>query len=112
MGILEPLQEPLAEVRERLQIRGMDSRTSTNFRDKARMKEVFAEADIPCARHRLCASVDEQCPGLRHHRLIHPDCEIVAQHVHKIWTRILRGRCRHCKRDQDAQDRGPQARTG
>jgi hypothetical protein len=59
MGILEPLQEPLAEVRERLQIRGMDSRTSTNFRDKARMKEVFAEADIPCARHRLCASVDE-----------------------------------------------------
>jgi len=59
LGILEPLQEPLAEVRELLQIRGMDSRTSTNFRDKARMKEVFAAADIPCARHRLCASVDD-----------------------------------------------------
>ncbi|MCK5941369.1 MAG: ATP-grasp domain-containing protein [Planctomycetes bacterium] len=59
LGILEPLQEPLAEVREHLQIRGMDSRTSTNFRDKARMKHVFANADIPCARHRLCASVDE-----------------------------------------------------
>lgn len=59
LGILEPLQEPLAEVRELLQIRGMDSRTSTNFRDKARMKEVFAAADIPCARHRLCGSVDE-----------------------------------------------------
>ena len=59
LGILEPLQEPLAEVRERLQIRGMDSRTSTNFRDKARMKEVFAAADIPCARHRLCGSIDE-----------------------------------------------------
>ncbi|MEC7726742.1 MAG: ATP-grasp domain-containing protein [Planctomycetota bacterium] len=59
MGILEPLQEPLAEVRERLQIRGMDSRTSTNFRDKARMKAVFADAGIPCARHRLCSSIDE-----------------------------------------------------
>jgi phosphoribosylaminoimidazole carboxylase (NCAIR synthetase) len=59
LGILEPLQEPLAEVREHLQIRGMDSRTSTNFRDKARMKDVFANADIPCARYRLCASVDE-----------------------------------------------------
>lgn len=59
LGILEPLQEPLAQVRERLQIRGMDSRTSTNFRDKSRMKKVFAAADIPCARHRLCSSVDE-----------------------------------------------------
>ena len=59
LGILEPLQEPLAQVRELLQIRGMDSRTSTNFRDKSRMKKVFAAAEIPCARHRLCASVDE-----------------------------------------------------
>lgn len=59
MGILEPLQEPLAEVREQLGIRGMDALTATNFRDKARMKEVFAAAKIPCAGHRLCASVDE-----------------------------------------------------
>jgi hypothetical protein len=59
LGILEPLQEPLAEVRELLQIRGMDSRTSTNFRDKARMKDVFSAASIPCARHRLCASVED-----------------------------------------------------
>ena len=58
MGILEPLQEPLAEVRDGCN-RGMDSRTSTNFRDKARMKEVFADAGIPCARHRLCSSIDE-----------------------------------------------------
>ncbi len=59
LGILEPLQEPLAQVREHMGIRGMDSRTSSNFRDKARMKDVFAAAGIPCARHRLCASVDE-----------------------------------------------------
>ncbi|HEB53310.1 MAG TPA: ATP-grasp domain-containing protein, partial [bacterium] len=58
-GVLEPLQEPLAEVRERLQIRGMDAGTAANFRDKARMKEVFAQHGIPCARHRLCASTDE-----------------------------------------------------
>jgi hypothetical protein len=59
LGILEPLQEPLAEVREKLAIRGMASETASNFRDKARMKEVFAKAQIPCARHRLCASMDE-----------------------------------------------------
>ena len=59
LGILEPLQEPLAVVRERLGIRGMASQTATNFRDKSRMKEVFAKAEIPCARHRLCASMED-----------------------------------------------------
>ena len=57
LGILEQLQEPLAEVRERLNIRGMDATTSSKFRDKALMKEVFGKAGIPCAGHRLCASV-------------------------------------------------------
>ena len=59
LGILEPLQEPLAEVREQLGIRGMDSRTARNFRDKAHMKELFGAAGIPCARHRLCATEDD-----------------------------------------------------
>lgn len=59
LGILEPLQVPLAEVRERLRIRGMDATTARNFREKARMKDVFAAHDIPCARHRLCASAEE-----------------------------------------------------
>lgn len=59
LGILEPLQVPLAEVRERLRIRGMDSAAARNFREKARMKEVFAAHDIPCARHRLCGTVAE-----------------------------------------------------
>jgi formate-dependent phosphoribosylglycinamide formyltransferase (GAR transformylase) len=57
LGILEPLQEPLAVVREQLRIRGMDSATARNFRDKARMKDLFAASDLPCARHRLCATV-------------------------------------------------------
>jgi hypothetical protein len=59
LGILEPLQEPLAVVRERLRIRGMDSATARNFRDKARMKDLFLAHDLPCARHRLCSSVAE-----------------------------------------------------
>ncbi|HLQ38206.1 MAG TPA: ATP-grasp domain-containing protein [Planctomycetota bacterium] len=56
LGILEPLQVPLAEVRERLRIRGMAAATAHNFRDKARMKQLFEAHDIPCARHRLCSS--------------------------------------------------------
>lgn len=59
LGILEPLQEPLAAVREQLRIRGMDAATARNFRDKARMKDLFAAHDLPCARHRLCGSVAE-----------------------------------------------------
>ncbi len=59
LGVLEPLQEPLASVREVLRIQGMDRQTATNFRDKARMKDVLAEHGLPCARHRLCASLAE-----------------------------------------------------
>lgn len=59
LGILEPLQVPLAEVRERLRIRGMDATEARNFRDKARMKEILAANDLPCARHRLCASAED-----------------------------------------------------
>ena len=59
LGILEPLQEPLAAVRETLRIRGMDAATARNFRDKAVMKDLFASHDIPCARHRLCSTVAE-----------------------------------------------------
>ena len=52
LGVLEQLQEPLALVRERLQIRGMDLAEARNFRDKARMKDVLRAAGVPCARHR------------------------------------------------------------
>lgn len=59
LGILEPLQESLALVRERLHIRGMDAQTARNFRDKARMKDLFGAHQLPCARHQLCATLAE-----------------------------------------------------
>jgi hypothetical protein len=59
LGVLEQLQEPLAVVRERMQIRGMDLAEAQNFRDKARMKDVLREHGIGCARHRLCTTAAE-----------------------------------------------------
>jgi len=59
LGVLEQLQEPLAVVRERLQIRGMDLTEAANFRDKARMKDALRSAGLPCARHRLCKGTAE-----------------------------------------------------
>jgi hypothetical protein len=59
LGVLEQLQEPLADVRERLQIRGMDLAEARNFRDKARMKEALRAQGVPCARHRLCTTSEE-----------------------------------------------------
>lgn len=53
IGILEPLQVPMAEVRSRLGIRGMDPAEAHRFRDKAHMKEVLRENDLPCAGHLL-----------------------------------------------------------
>lgn len=59
VGILEQLQVPLAQVREKLGIRGMGVGTAQNFRDKARMKDVMRRAEVPCARHGLAANLEE-----------------------------------------------------
>lgn len=53
LGTLEELQVPLAQVREALGVPGLGVEAAKNFRDKARMKSVLAEAGLPCARHRL-----------------------------------------------------------
>lgn len=58
-GAYEQLQVPLAVAREALGISGMTVDAATNFRDKARMKTLLRGAGIPCARHRLAASVDD-----------------------------------------------------
>lgn len=58
LAALEQLQVPLAQVRERFGIAGMDVETARNFRDKARMKEVMRAAGVPCARHRLASSAE------------------------------------------------------
>ncbi|HUP60963.1 MAG TPA: hypothetical protein VNA69_11140 [Thermoanaerobaculia bacterium] len=47
----EQLQVPIAQVRGKLGIDGMREEVARNFRDKARMKELFDEAGLPCARH-------------------------------------------------------------
>jgi biotin carboxylase len=58
-GAFEQLQVPLAVVREALGIDGMSVEAATNFRDKARMKTLLRGAGLPCARHRLAASMDD-----------------------------------------------------
>ncbi len=59
LGTLEQLQVPLAQVREALGIDGLGVEAAQNFRDKARMKNVLRSHDVPCARHRLVATVPE-----------------------------------------------------
>lgn len=50
-GALEHIQVQLAEAREALGLPGLPAEAARNFRDKARMKDVFARAQLPCARH-------------------------------------------------------------
>ncbi len=53
VGILEPLQVQLAEVRQALGIAGTSPVTADLFRDKARMKDELRRHGLPCARHEL-----------------------------------------------------------
>jgi len=50
---LEQAQEPVAAACAELGLPGLSLNAARNFRDKSRMKEVLAAADLPCARHRL-----------------------------------------------------------
>jgi hypothetical protein len=56
LAVLEQLQVPVAQVRERFGIAGMDVATAVNFREKAQMKTVLRAAGVPCARHQLATS--------------------------------------------------------
>jgi hypothetical protein len=56
LGILEPLQVQLGEVRRALGVPGTDPATADLFRDKARMKDELRRKGLPCARHRLLRS--------------------------------------------------------
>jgi biotin carboxylase len=58
-AILENLQVPMAQVRERLDIGGIGVEVAEQFRDKAQMKSVFADAGIPCARNCRADSPEE-----------------------------------------------------
>jgi biotin carboxylase len=59
IGATEQLQVPMAEARLVLGIPGMDVDTAQNFRDKSRMKTIFFENGIPCARHALVNSLED-----------------------------------------------------
>lgn len=59
LGAVEQLQVPMAEVREQSGIAGMGVEAAKNFRDKDRMKTLFQQAGIPCARHQLVRSIAE-----------------------------------------------------
>lgn len=59
LGTLEELQVPLAEARAALRVPGLSIAAAENFREKSRMKQVFEQHGLPCARHRLCASREE-----------------------------------------------------
>ncbi|MEQ1745676.1 MAG: ATP-grasp domain-containing protein [Saprospiraceae bacterium] len=52
IGAVEALQVPLATARERLGVTGMSVEIALNFRDKQRMKDLFRQAGLPCARSR------------------------------------------------------------
>ncbi|MEO8707007.1 MAG: ATP-grasp domain-containing protein [Kofleriaceae bacterium] len=56
LGILEPLQVQLGEVRRALEVPGTNPETADLFRDKARMKDELRRHGLPCARHRLIRS--------------------------------------------------------
>jgi hypothetical protein len=56
LGILEPLQVQLGEVRRALGVHGTSAAPADLFRDKARMKEELRRHGLPCARHRLIRS--------------------------------------------------------
>jgi formate-dependent phosphoribosylglycinamide formyltransferase (GAR transformylase) len=59
LGILEPLQVQLAELRRALDVPGTDPDTADLFRDKARMKNELRKHGLPCARHSLVTSRDD-----------------------------------------------------
>jgi hypothetical protein len=56
LGILEPLQVQLGEVRRAMSVPGTSPDTADLFRDKARMKDELRRHGLPCARHRLLRS--------------------------------------------------------
>ncbi|MBA3822211.1 MAG: ATP-grasp domain-containing protein [Deltaproteobacteria bacterium] len=59
LGILEPLQVQLGEVRRALGVTGTTPETADLFRDKARMKDELRRHGLPCARHRLIRSWED-----------------------------------------------------
>lgn len=65
VGVLEPLQVPLAEARAHFKIPGTDPRTADLFRDKGKMKDALRAAGLPCARHKVITSLADAVSFVR-----------------------------------------------
>ncbi len=59
VGILENMQDALADVRAHFGLPGPTPATTARFRDKALMKTTLARAGLPVAEHRLLESADD-----------------------------------------------------
>lgn len=59
LGILENIQEQLAEVRQRLGLAGVQRDVARRFRDKGVMKLALEAAGLPCARHARVRSAED-----------------------------------------------------
>lgn len=59
VGATEQLQVPLAEARAELGVAGMSLTVAQNFRDKARMKQIFRAGGVPCAKYRRVLSDED-----------------------------------------------------
>ncbi|MEW5851571.1 MAG: ATP-grasp domain-containing protein [Myxococcota bacterium] len=59
IGVMEQVQESVAEARDRLDVPGLRLAQALNFRDKTRMKDLLRAADVPVARHRLVKTLEE-----------------------------------------------------
>lgn len=59
LGMLEQIQVPLGEIRDRLGVLGMGAAAANNFRDKSVMKSVLRDAGVPCARHTLATAAEQ-----------------------------------------------------
>lgn len=58
LGMLEQIQVPLGEIRDRLSIPGMGARVANHFRDKGVMKDLLRAAGMPTARHGVVESIE------------------------------------------------------
>ncbi len=58
-GVLEQIQLPIAEARDKAGIPGMGAEVVRRFRDKSAMKEALRSADVPCARYARITGVDD-----------------------------------------------------
>jgi biotin carboxylase len=66
LGVLEQLQEPLAEARSTLGLPGLGRQAAHWFRDKGDMKDRLREMGLPCAKSALATNAEEARAALEH----------------------------------------------